>query len=274
MKPACVTLVLLTALHIFAGAQTPGKSKSKGVLLEQLTWVDAEKVLTPDTIVVIPLGAAAKEHGPHLPLNADWLQAEYLKLKVLQRSNVVVAPTVNYHFYPPFAEYPGSTTLSRETSSGLIVDICRSLARYGPRRFYVINIGLTTVPVLRSAADLLRDEGIVLRYTDLLKAVEPASSIVQQEGGTHADEIETSVVLYMYPDKVDMKKAVKDFRPRKGFPTRDPKNTEGTYSPTGVYGDATLATREKGRKFTDAIMLAILRDLEALRNDTLPPKVK
>jgi len=38
----------------------------KGVLLEDLTWQEAEKVLTPSTVVVIPLGAASKEHGPHL----------------------------------------------------------------------------------------------------------------------------------------------------------------------------------------------------------------
>ena len=43
---------------LFAAAQ--------GVLLEDLTWIEAEKALTPDTVVVIPLGAASKEHGPHL----------------------------------------------------------------------------------------------------------------------------------------------------------------------------------------------------------------
>jgi creatinine amidohydrolase len=42
--------------------------QSPGVLLEDLTWVEAEKILTPETVVVIPLGAASKEHGPHLKL--------------------------------------------------------------------------------------------------------------------------------------------------------------------------------------------------------------
>src|SRR5262249_29592051 len=82
-----------------------------GVLLEELTWQEAERVLTADTVVVIPLGAAAKEHGPHLKLKNDWTIAEYLKKRVLSGAKVVVAPTVAYSYYPAFVEYPGSTTL-------------------------------------------------------------------------------------------------------------------------------------------------------------------
>src|SRR5271167_3385590 len=99
---------------------------AKGILLEDLTWQEAEKILTPDAVVVIPIGAESKEHGPHLKLKNDWLMAEYLKREVVQRANVVVAPTVNYHYYPAFVEYPGSTTLRLETARDLMVDICRS----------------------------------------------------------------------------------------------------------------------------------------------------
>ena len=55
----------------------------RGVLLEDLSWLEAEKVLKPETVVVIPLGAQSKEHGPHLKLKNDWLMAEYLKRAVL-----------------------------------------------------------------------------------------------------------------------------------------------------------------------------------------------
>jgi creatinine amidohydrolase len=92
----------------------PGAARApspEGVLLEDLTWQEAERVLTPDAVVVIPIGAQAKEHGPHLKLRNDWTIAEYLKGRIVERSKVVVAPTVNYHFYPAFVEYPGSTSL-------------------------------------------------------------------------------------------------------------------------------------------------------------------
>jgi len=115
------------------------QSSPKGVLLEDLTWIEAEQGLTPNTVIVIPLGAAAKEHGPHLPLKNDLILAEYLKQRVLEISSVVVAPTIPYSFYPAFLEYPGSVSLRLETARDSLIDICRSLSRYGPRRFYVLN---------------------------------------------------------------------------------------------------------------------------------------
>src|SRR4051794_35045849 len=98
----------LCGLLLTFAASSSAATRSKGILLENLTWIEAEKVLTPETVVVIPLGAESKEHGPHLKLKNDFLIAEYLKKRVLQRSNVVVAPTINYSFYPAFLEYPGS----------------------------------------------------------------------------------------------------------------------------------------------------------------------
>ena len=78
-------------------AQAP----TKGTLLDDLTWVEAEHILKEDTVVVIPLGAQSKEHGPHLRLKNDFIQAEYLKKRVLSKANVVVAPTINYTYPDP-----------------------------------------------------------------------------------------------------------------------------------------------------------------------------
>ena len=150
-------ILLLLCLSSNAFAQ------NKGVLLENLTWQEAEKALKPETVVVIPLGAAAKEHGPHLKLKNDWTMAEYYKRRVLKAADVVIAPTVNYHFIPSFLEYPGSTSLRLETARDLIIDICRSLARYGPRRFYVINTG---IPTLRARKEGLRRRQPLQQYSN------------------------------------------------------------------------------------------------------------
>jgi creatinine amidohydrolase len=246
---------------------------SQGVLLEDLTWVEAEKVLRPDTVVVIPLGAASKEHGPHLKLKNDLILANDLKERVRQLADVVIAPTIPYSFYPAFVEYPGSTSLSLETSRDTVVEICRGLARFGPKRFYVLNTGVSTVRALAPASETLAAEGILMRYTDILKALGPAEkAIAKQEGGTHADELETSMILYMSPSDVDMAKAVKDYHPGEGGLSRDPKAEGKIYSPTGVFGDATLATPEKGRILTEALVEAILKDIEELRK-AAPPAV-
>jgi creatinine amidohydrolase len=266
------TMILMLGMSSMSmHGQTENHAAAKGVLLEDLTWVEAEKVLTPQTVVVIPLGAEAKEHGPHLKLKNDWLIAQYLKNRVLEQADAVIAPTLNYSYYPAFLEYPGSTSLRLETARDIVVDICRSLSRYGPRRFYVINTGISTLAALKPASELLASEGIILRYTNIVKITEPVEKEVsKQEGGTHADEVETSIMLYIAPDSVDMKKAVKDYHPGKGRLTRNPKATEGVYSPTGIWGDPTLATLEKGKKLTEVLVRGVLKEIEDLRRNPVP----
>lgn len=236
------------------------------VFLRDLTWVEAERVLQPDTIVVLPIGAAAKEHGPHLRLDNDERLAEgYVRL-LGDLDDVVVAPTLTYHFYPAFAEYPGSTSLRLETARDLTIDVVRSIARHGPRRFYALNTGVSTVRALEPAAAALAPEGVTLRYTDVIATLGPIEKeVAEQEGGTHADEIETSIMLVLAPDRVDMSRAVKDFtKTGTGGLTRDPRGP-GTYSPTGTWGDPTLASREKGRKVVEAFIRAVIADIETLR---------
>jgi len=241
--------------------------QQKGVVLADLTWVEAEKALRPETVVVIPIGAESKEHGPHLKLKTDYIEAEYYKRQILEGAEVVVAPTVNYSFYPAFVEYPGSTTLRLETARDMLVDICRVLAHYGPKRFYALNTGVSTLRALKPAAETLAREGILLRYTNILEVgVEAEKRVRKEEGGTHAEEIETSLMLYIDPASVDMSKAVKDYHPSEsGGLTRDP-HKPGAYSASGIYGDATLATREKGEAVARATVEGMLREIEDLRH--------
>jgi creatinine amidohydrolase len=251
------------------GAQMP---RTRGTVLADLTWLEAEKLLTPDAVVVIPLGAEAKEHGPHLRLDNDMRLATYYRGRVLEASSVIVAPTVNYHFYPSFVEYPGSTHLRFETARDLIVDIVRSLSNHGPKRFYVLNTGVSTVGPLKAAQDILEREGIRFSFTDIIAiSAEADRQVSEQVRGTHADEMETSAMLYMYPDRVDMTKAVRDDSERgTGGLGRTP-GTSKTYSPSGVWGDATLATREKGRVAVEATVSGILREIEELRARPVTP---
>jgi creatinine amidohydrolase len=235
-----------------------------------MTWQAAERALTPETIVVIPIGAAAKEHGPHLLLANDWILADHLRRRLAERTQVVVAPIVGLSYYPAFVEYPGSIGLRLETARDVLVDVVRSLARHGPRRFYALNTGVSTVRALGPAAEILAAEGILLYFTDLGRALGPIEKqLGQQEGGTHADEIETSMMLYLAPETVDMTRAVKDYRPGSGPLTRDPRGP-GVYSPTGTWGDPTLATRAKGERIVHALIDALVADVEALRRAPLP----
>jgi creatinine amidohydrolase len=242
----------------------------KGSVLSDMTWMEARDRLKPETIVVIPLGAAAKEHGPHLQLCNDELLAGYFTMRVLEQQDVVVAPPVNYSFYPAFVEYPGSTHLRLETARDMLVDIVHSLAHHGPKRFYVLNTGVSTVKPLEAAREVLAADGITLAFTDIIAAGKAAcAEVEQQPEGTHADEIETSMMLFIAPWTVDMSKATKDFPHGTGPMTPDPSKGERC-SPSGIYGDATLATRAKGEKVCNCVTQSILADIDALRAGPLP----
>ena len=263
LAPALAVALLGAALSPAIPLAQPAP---RGIVLGDLTWQQAERILTPEAVIVIPLGAESKEHGPQLRLDNDARLAAYFRDRVLAVSNVVIAPAVNYHFYPAFVEYPGSTHLRFETARDLMVDIVRSLAAYGPRRFYVLNTGVSTVRPLTAAAELLKNDGITLTFTNVLQVGAAAEATVRQQArGTHADEIETSMMLYMYPERVDMSRAVKDDAPQgTGGLSRVP-GTAKTYSPSGVWGDATLATREKGRIVVEAMVAGMLQEIESLR---------
>ena len=118
------------------------------------------------------------------------------------------------------------------------------------------------------AADAVRlRRAVILAVDDQHGAIE--AEIAEQQGGSHADEIETSLMLVLDPASVDMTKAVKDLHPKAGPFTRDPTRP-GTYSPTGTWGDPTLATRERGERVLEAWVAGLLRDIEALRGAPLP----
>jgi len=199
-----------------------------------------------------------------MPLNTDWIIAEYLANRVASEVPVILMPTIQYGYYPFFLEYPGSVSLKLNTFKEMVKDICISMSNYGIKKFYVLNTGVSTIYRLKMAAEELRGRGIEMRYTDILKALSSVEKeISEQEGGTHADEIEIFMMLYIKPEVVDMSKAVKDYHPMKGRGlTRNPeKKDAGAYSPSGIFGDATLASAEKGEIIVENLVKYIIDEV-------------
>jgi creatinine amidohydrolase len=268
-KAVPVGLSIAVMLLFVASVAPSGAADQKrtSIILENLTWPEAEKTLRDFEVVLFAVGARSKEHGPHLPLNTDFLMAEYLKDRVGRETPVAILPTLEYGYYPSFLEYPGSVSLGAETFKNTVMEICTSMKGHGIRKFYVLNTGISTVPPLLKAAEELLKQGILMRYLDLRetdKKLPPDS--MKQKGGTHADEGETSMMLFIAPEKVDMTKAVKDYdaRPNRKGLTRNPQGA-GVYSPTGIWGDPTLATREKGRIIVETTVEEIVKQIAELR---------
>jgi creatinine amidohydrolase len=241
-------------------------SKPTGVYLETLSWPEAEAVLGEKSVVVIPLGASAKEHGPHLPLNNDALIANWLAAEVCRRLPVVVAPLINASFYPAFVEYPGSISLRVQTACDFLVDTCRSLAAFGVAKFYVLNTGVSTERPLAMARTELESDNVRLTYLKFAEAFSASdSNPFKQQYGSHADEHETSLMLHIAPDVVDMNKAVDDGAEGEGRLSR--RRGKGIWSASGVYGQATLASAEKGELVADALVETAIREIQLLMKE-------
>jgi uncharacterized protein (TIGR02246 family) len=134
----------------------------------------------------------------------------------------------------------------------------------------VLNTGAPTAIPLMETAQRVKDEGILLGYSDIA-TVRDAAVALQQTSvtETHADEIETSMMLYVDPSAVDMTKAVREYGRGNGPMTRH-AGGPGFYSASGISGDPTLATREKGRVLVETFVTRILGEIEQLRAAPLP----
>ena len=270
MRILLLILFSLNTLLAFAQKRNP---KNKAVFLEDINWVKAKEILTPDAVIVIPLGAEAKEHGPHLPLGTDFLQATAYTNDLALTRKVIIAPTINYGLYPAFLKYAGSTSVNFSTQTEMVLQIVRTLANYGPRRFYMINTGVSTVPGLEAAAKLLAEEGILFYFSRYDRPSFSQSENAQRTKafGGHGDEIETSNILYLRPDLVDMRKAVNDSSIKNKTGVMTPIPLEGgILNTSGLNGYAKLATREKGKLSIAAYGAVVLKEIDSITTCPIP----
>lgn len=261
-------LSVLTVFAILCSFVSHSCANMPNRRIENMTWLEVEAVKKTSSVVIIPLGAAAKEHGPHLPMNNDYIMANYLTDRILAGIKEALAlPVINYSYYPAFLEYTGSTSIDLKVAADMVVDICHSLSKQGFKKFYVLNTGFSTMKALEIAKEQLSAEHISMDYLQPPEFFDsPAiKKLEQQKIGSHADEIETSMMLYIAPEIVRMEKAVKDEHPRlgPGGLTRNPNTKTGIYSASGAWGDPTLATKQKGKVITEAYVNFILDDIHS-----------
>ena len=212
-----------------------------GVWLEDLTWPEAKARFDVDAVVVIPIGAAAKAHGAHLPLKTDALTARALGQRLVERLPVVAAPVVGFGYYPAFTSFAVSQHLGADTFRALMRELIASFTAHGVRRIALINTGVSTEKPLDEVAAETGALALHMRLTG--QAAEP---LIEHKEGGHADERETSVMLALDPRSVRMDRLA---------PAADFKLSAAT-------GDPTAASAFKGERLLAARvddMVAALR---------------
>lgn len=248
-------------------------------LVERLTWDIVASRLKAGAIAILPIGAAAKQHGFHLPMNTDRLTAEFLAAQVARRVDALIWPTVTYGYYPAFPDYAGSNSLSASLFQSLVGEIVADILRHGARAVVVLDTGISTNRPIDAALRAFDARTVLhLKAYDGSRLRDTAQRLQQQGHGSHADEIETSIMLVLAPEVVDMARA--EASPPAQHATPGPLTPHDTSSPnysrSGSYGDPTLATPAKGEELLTAMVGDLLDTVTAFltgdAHDAIPRK--
>lgn len=236
------------------------------MLLEEMTMPQVEAALANGCrSVYIPFGAL-EEHGPHLPLSTDTIQAYQVGKRAAELISLFVAPPIPYGNCRSTNCHPGTISISTTTLRGLLKDLVRSFYRQGFRNVVVLtgHAGGAHRLALQDAGEELLDELPELRIavvTEYELAREEGRGIVETPGDAHAGEIETSRIMHSHP------RLVQGTAPEEypSFPAGILVRNKRKYWPGGVWGDPSRATAEKGAKLEELVaakVVALVRILE------------
>lgn len=216
---------------------------------------DVKDRIHQSKIAILPIGAV-EAHGPHLPLGTDNILAERLSKKLADRVNGLVLPTLPYGQVWSLRGFPGSINISNNSLINFLVDIGESLYKQGFTTFCMVNGHLGNGPALKDAARVLFETCPEMRvFYFFYPGMNKAAAEVRETKSSHnvyfhACEIETSYMLYLAPEHVDMDRAITDIPDIPMYADSTPTPWE-EFTETAVLGDAKLATEEKGKYIID-----------------------
>jgi creatinine amidohydrolase len=228
-----------------------------------LTWDVVAERLAGGATALLPIGAGAKQHGLHMRMATDQIFAEYFAGVVAERIEALIWPTLTYGAYPAFVAYAGSASLSDATFQSAVTEIANALLGFGATRVLILDTGISTLAPVAAAIKATSDPSRIrhLKVFAGPRLVETAKALQQQPYGSHADEIETSLMLAIAPGLVHMSRA-KASPVSPGGPSRGPLSPSDpnspNYSPSGSFGDPTLASAEKGKTILSAIVADLM----------------
>ena len=249
------------------------------------------------TIAVLPV-AATEQHGPHLPLQVDTALVNGVVAASLPHMAhdvpALFLPTQAVGLSPEHAAFPGTLTLKAETVIRLWTEIGESVCASGVKKLVLLNSHGGQVGVMDIVARDLRARLDMLVYSvswfnlPLRDAngqyVNALFSADERRFGIHAGEIETSMMLALAPDQVDMAQAqnfasTSEDRAKRFAILGNGKSAKlgwqmQDYNPAGAVGNAAAATADKGRAVLDAAgraLAALLAEIHQLPDTTLRP---
>ena len=210
-------------------------------------------------VVLVPLGST-EQHGPHLPFATDSTIAAAVALGAADRCRgldgsapLIVAPTVPYGASGEHQEFPGTVSIGTEALQVVLIELVRSLATWADGIIFVNGHGGNIQALSTAVPQLIAEQH---RVAWLPCAV--------PDGDAHAGRTESSLMLHLAPQQVDMSTAcVGNVAPmRELLPALAVGGTRAV-SPSGVLGDPTGANAAEGSVLLGSMIDSVLRRIAA-----------
>jgi len=254
-----------------AGAATAAKD----YLLAELTWPEAERRLAEVDIALLPVGAI-EQHGYHLPLDTDAFDADYICREVARRCSAprpLVLPLIPYGVSYHHQDFPGTLSVGPDTLARFVYEVGMSAAHNGISKLLIVNGHGGNMATLQYAAQMINRDAHIFTCVDTGETSDAdINRLAETKSDVHAGEIETSTSLATRPELVDVTRLEK-FVPRFSSQYLDFSSEYGVewyahtsrLSPSGVLGDPTKASAEKGREMMEAMIVHLIRFVEGLK---------
>jgi len=248
--------------------------KMRSFYLGELTWLDVEEFLKAHKTVMVPVGSC-EQHGPHLPLDTDAYDAFWLSLKAAEKAQcALVAPPIYYGVSLHHMDFPGTITLSPQTLEQVAYEVGVCLTKHGFKKILFENGHGGNTPALEAAAQRIKAETNAFVAIDTVSLIPDfVEKFIETPYDAHAGEFETSTTLanreslvvkeriakpqLTLPKSKYTKIGLKEAGPKVSWAFRTKE-----LSNTGVIGDPTKASKDKGEK---AWKLAIERLVDFLK---------
>lgn len=256
------------------------------ILYERLTWPEIREAAEADKVILLPF-ASIEQHGFHLPVDVDLRLAREVCLRAAARNeNCLVMTPMAFGFEPHHMSWPGTIDIDWDVLIKYGVGVCSSLVRSGFKRIMIVNGHGSNRPIMEMIirlAQVKHPEALIAGQSwfalgDVAKAWGPLQESIHT---SHACELETAAYLAIDPEPVHMDRAMADYSLRRSphfwsdLTGKKPEANSkaplvameyfSTGSKSGVRGDPTKATAEKGQKILEAAADEVAEIIEELR---------
>ncbi len=245
------------------------------ILLEEMSWFEIKEAMENGYDTVIVCAASHEQHGPHLAESTDYIIGLNWYTRVAEKlGHTLVAPILRPGISPHHMPLPGSLTLRPEVFREVIRDYVAGCVHHGFRKIVLCSSHGGNFAAIGELAEELGakypDTKIVsaMALSDFVAACEEGDRMFGLPKGTcgaHACCLETSIMLYVKPEYVNMDRAVTGYMGTDTAEAAKQLLANGVLglSPTGILGDPTKATAEMGKAYLDLLVertFAILRE--------------